>query len=131
MDYNQNAKAIAGKLNLKVAIQTSVIQTPPDWGKDSPHGIKYYVTIRKGDTTSKIRFPFWDSLHNEQQGKKPSVYDVLACVASDLSMPQTADEVYSEFGEMKPSQCGTIAAWARKLNEFFTEAEREALSEIQ
>ena len=131
MDYNAHANEIAAKLGLKVNIQTSVIQTPPEWGKDSPHGIKYYVTIRKGDTASKIRFPFWDSLHNQQQGKKPTVYDILACVSSDLSMPQTADEVYSEFGEMKPSRAETIAAWSRKLNEFFTPAEAEALSEIQ
>ena len=131
MDYNAHAKEIAAKVGITVSIRKASKQTAPGWGKDTPHGIKYNVVIEKDGGRDPLAFPFWDSLHNKQAGKTPTVYSVLACVASEMSMPQTADEVFDEFGEMKPSQCESIAEWSRKLNQFFTPAEAEALSEIQ
>lgn len=62
---------------------------------------------------------------------KPSVYDVLCSVSSDLSMPTEADDVAEEFGDMKPSQAERIARHARNLQAFFTEAERSQLAEVQ
>ena len=62
---------------------------------------------------------------------KPSVYDVLCCVSADMRNPTEADDVAEEFGDMKPSQAERIAAWARKIQSFFTEAERTQLAEVQ
>lgn len=129
-EYDKHAQEVADKLGLKVAIHEAEKQTPPGWGKDSPHGIKYNVTLTKA-SGGKLRFPFWGSQYDMERGEDVSVYDVLACVASDLLSPQTADEVYNEYGEMKPSAAERIAKWSRELNAFFTPAEAEALAEIQ
>lgn len=62
----------------------------------------------------------------------PSVYDILSMVSSDLNMPTEADDVAREFGDgMLPSQCEAIAKFARQLQAFFTEDERNKLAEVQ
>lgn len=65
-----------------------------------------------------------------QREHKPGYYDILACVYSDMCSSTDPDEIYDEFGEMKPSRANAIAAHARKLQKFFTDDEREQLSEV-
>lgn len=80
------------------------------------------------DTYSSHKYHVGDIVRKQH---KPSVYSILTCVSSDLNNPTDADAVHAEFGEMKPSQAEAIAAHARKLQAFFTEEERELLSEVQ
>lgn len=76
----------------------------------------------------------WQSEHGSHVVKlkhTPNEYDILSCVGSDVNGYTDADEVYHEFGEMPPSRAEAIAAHTRKLQAFFTEAERTILAEVQ
>jgi hypothetical protein len=116
------------------------------------HGREYLVTLtgapKDAENAARWRFrpslafPYWGA-HADRpdldtygwtkkgRGKHPSAYDVLACLASDSSGPETPDEVVEEFGDMKPSRAIAIAEHGRKVRAFFTEAELEALQVIQ
>lgn len=106
-----------------------------------------------------LEFPFWNSHHDangwrklpwsdnvteesEHLGHKrhidnwkmahpPTPYEILACIGSDVQGYTDPDDVYQEFGEMKPSQAKAIANHTVKLRLFFTTPEQEALAEIQ
>lgn len=57
-------------------------------------GIPYRVKIRRGNRS--FSFIFHDSINNEREGKRPTDYDVLACLQKyDVG---TIDDFVSEFG---------------------------------
>ena len=85
---------------------------------------------KKGCPTS-ISFDFWNSLNDSQKGERPSAYDILACISSDVSMPTDPDELISEIGPMKVKQALASCEFTKRLQAFFTEAEISALSEIR
>ena len=64
------------------------------------------------------------------KGYGPTWYDVLACVAADASSATTPDEVYEDFGPMKPSTANRIAEHTHRLRRFFTEAELDRLGDV-
>ncbi len=133
MDYVKHATAIAKEIGLTVIVAKAHTQTAPRWAaKGEAHGIKYRVTLGMlNGGKASLRFDFWDSIANCEADKEPTIYDILACISSDASMSTDPDEIAQEFGIMKPSQAIAIAAWAKKLQAFFTEDEREKLNEIQ
>ncbi len=130
-DYDSHARGVAQSIGLKVAIARAPRQTCPAWKNpcDHRHGIRYLVTLTstRGD---RLTFPYWDSMHNQATGAKPTVYDVLACVSSNANMPTDPDEVVEDLGPMKPSQAIAVAKQVKKLRAFFTRAELERLSEV-
>ncbi len=131
--YIAQANRVADEIGLKVSIEKAAKQIVPDWSEDrngiAHHGTKYRVTLKCNGEA--ISFDFWGSIKDKEEGKTPSIYDVLSCVSSDMNMPTTADEVRQEIGsDMKPYQCKAIAAFAKKLQAFFTSSQRDALSEI-
>ena len=129
-EYETNAKRVANELGLKVSIKRAKTQTDPKW--TGPHGTKYRVSLKLGKKSTS--FDFWGSQHDKEKGKDPGVYDILACVSSDMSMPTDPDEIHEEFGaNMKPSQCKAVANHAKKLQAFFSglsESELDKLREI-
>lgn len=91
---------------------------------------------RQGDSRRSISFDFWNSLHDVQQGKSPTAYDVLACVSGDVYSPETFEDFCSEYGYDADSRKAeqtfkAVDKFARKLRAFFSESEIEALSEIR
>jgi len=76
-DYTEQAQKFLRINNVKLRIKKSLIQEPAKWS-DGVSGYKYGIEM----STSRgvYRFPFWDSIANRQENKKPTVYDVLACL---------------------------------------------------
>ena len=140
--YDTQASEFLAKFELTLEVRQAAFDTCPQWdetdckhGKHS-HGHKYNVRFGRSGRPflgqkPTLDFDFWGSQNDAEKHKRPSQYDVLACVGSDVNMPTTADEVVAEFGDMKPSQAQATADHARKLRAFFTDNEREALAEIQ
>lgn len=62
---------------------------------------------------------------------KPSDYDILACISGDMFGSTNPDEIYEEFGEMKPSRALHIAEHNLKLQSFFSEAERLKIADVE
>jgi hypothetical protein len=141
--YENKARRIARLVGIIVSAKYADPQKCPPWeGREERsryssrdcgriHGDLYYATIRREhDERASITFDFWNSQSDSDKGGAPGYYNILASVSSDAQGPTTADEVYAEYGDMKPSQAEAVAAFARRLQRFFTEAEREALAEI-
>lgn len=134
-EYEAQANAFLKKFGLKMKVVMTGNKCPP-WenrGEGCIHGDSYSITISATDgrTPKAISFDFWNSLHDMQAGKAPTEYGVLACISSDASYSTDPDEVAREVGDMLPSQAIAVAKFAKKLQNFFTEKEIEALSKIQ
>ena len=156
-EYQKQAAEFLTKAGLTFKAAQHPHQSAPSWSTEAglqfyaydkasdtrvaiTHGFRYVVTIARTNGQA-LEFDFWGSIADRQKaiesrsklaGKvnAPALdaYDVLAGL--DAS-PLEADEVYAEFGGMKPSRAEEIAAFNRKVRAFFTDAELEALAEIQ
>jgi hypothetical protein len=134
-EYEEQANAFLKKFGFKMKVVMTGNKCPP-WekaGDGCVHGDRYVITISASDgrTPKSISFDFWNSLNDMQTRKAPTEYTVLACISSEANSPTDPDEVAKEFGDMLPSQAIAVAKFAKKLQNFFTEKEIEALSEIQ
>lgn len=92
-EYTEQAQKFLRTNDVRLKIKLSDVQQPASWAKDGVSGLKYDVTM----TTSRgaYTFPFWDSVHNRQTGKKPTAYDVLACL--DI-YEGSLDDFVTDFG---------------------------------
>lgn len=130
IEYEAQAERFLKEFDLIFKVAFKGDRCPP-WGDSGhTHGDRYRVTVKRANGKS-ISFDFWNSLKDVQENKRPTAYDVLACISSDATMPTNPDEVASELGEMKPSQAIAIAKFAKRLQAFFTITELGKLSEIQ
>ena len=108
----------------------------PPWEEGQcVHGDRYRVTIRRTTKTENLprslSFNFWNSLHDIKAELPLRPYTVLACMASDATMPTDPDELIAELGPMKVAQALACVKAAKRLQAFFSEAEIDALREIQ
>ena len=129
-DYEAQAQRFLDDFSLTLRVAFKGDKCPP-WDEERYiHGDRFRVTIKRKAGKS-MSFDFWNSLHDAQHGNPPTAYNILSCVSSDAQNPTNPDDVFEEFGEMKPSQAVMIAKFALKLQSFFSSEELEALSEIQ
>ena len=134
-EYETKAKAFLEKFGLKMKVVMTGNKCPP-WekmGEGCMHGDSYRITISASDgrTPKSISFDFWNSMNDMQAGKDPTAYTVLSSTSSEANSSTDPDEVAQEFGNMLPSQAIAVAKFAKRLQDFFTGEELEALSEIQ
>lgn len=127
-EYERHAAAVAAKIGLVVDWKLIDGKAPP-WNKSGVHGWHYKITLIKG--RRRISFDWWDSKHAMDHGTDPTIYGILSSVSAEMTSPTDPDEVVREYGQMLPSQAIAVAAFAKKLQRFFTPSEQEALSEIQ
>jgi hypothetical protein len=134
-DYERKASAFLEKYGFTITIKECPYQTSPNWSSPEPeklrHGIKYDILIEAKDGRVSLSFPFWDSIYNMENGLTPTEYHVLACVSGESQNPTDPDEVYEEFGNMKPSQARDIATFTKLIQSFFRPEELADLREIQ
>lgn len=101
---------------------------PANW---QPSGLCYQVTMKKYTPTNKqCSFKFWDSKRNEDLGIDLTAYDVLACISGDVTYDDP-EMLISEGLTESMTEARKIAAFAKRLQKFFTPAEQAELSEIQ
>lgn len=116
VDYVERAKEFLKKIGAKVTITFKDCTPVPDWDDDRPRN-NYRVRIdRNGKTWSYI---FHDSLHNTWNHKRPTPYDVLACVETyDVG---SIDDFVSEFGY-------EVSCWAdvKKIQRIYKAVKKEA-----
>jgi len=125
-EYERAATEFIVKHNLKIAIKPLHSGREPSW---KPHGLGYRVTIIKPNKT-RLVFPFWDTVANMHEGRRPTKHSVLACVSSDGGYGTTPEEVIEELGDMPLKQARATARFAEKIQNFFTETELEDLRQI-
>lgn len=109
---------------------------PGNW---TPCGHHYRVTLSRGDgLTDKSRhaFDYWGSKNDADKGRAATVADVLGCVASDVTIPDTIEGYADEFGGDLDSietrkQAVRAVQSGKRLRAFFTAAEIEGLDEVR
>lgn len=130
-NYEQQAQDFLASNGLSLRITLSDSKT----ARWSPSGHHYRVTLSRKGASGRVSFDFWDSQADMQAGKDATPYDVLACISSDYSCPETFADFCSEYGcetdSIKALQTFRRAdRFARKLRAFLTETEAAQLSEI-
>jgi len=132
-EHEKQARDFLDKFGLKMSI-TYVTHEVPLW--DNRVHPKYRVRITRKQTRQSISWYFYDSLYNDQMGKRPTPYDVLACISNDTYVYDNFEEFCDAYGYSNDS-IRAFKTWklydklSKRLNRFFTEKELEALREIQ
>lgn len=148
-EYEAQAERFCRKYGVRVSAAFKGDRCPP-WGAEgdrkkfatcscgATHGDRYRVTLRQTDATRRPRsvsFDFWNSHSDMQNGKRPTAYDVLACVSGDIYCPESFEEFCGEYGYDEDSRRAEAVfrrcdVFAQRLRNFFTQEEQEALVEI-
>jgi len=140
------------------------MQTAPKWAKDDKgintrvgrlsHGIRYRITISRNGSPGRLTFDFWGSISDREaielarlpefQDRKarkaaldarPTAYDVLACISSVATCPDTFRDFCADYGYDNDSLTALrtfkrCRAFAKRMRAFFTDQELEQLAEI-
>lgn len=96
------------------------------------HGDRYVVTFRRKDSKS-LSMSFWNSMNDSENGKAPSVYDVLA--AMEKYDPEDFEDWCSNLGYESNSRKAEktyklVVKEYEKVSAFFTEEELEEMQDI-
>jgi hypothetical protein len=127
-DYEKQAQDFLDKYGFTFrATQSNTKETT--W--EGPHGDHYIVTIRRKADKRSLRFDFWNSQNARTTGAPLTAYDVLASISSDATLPTDPDELITEIGPMKIKHALASVRWTKRLQNFFSGEELDALSEIQ
>lgn len=151
-EYETQAQTFLDRFGFVLTIERGSAKKEPGWitdkdrrfwvarlGEYCTHGAHFVITIErtagKGSMMipphNKRTFDFWGSIHDLEKNLKPTPYAVLSCIGGDANGETTADAVYEEVGDIKPSQAEAIAQAARDWQAFFTGEELKAVGEIQ
>ena len=145
MDYQKQAIDFLEKHGLDFSA-TLVSSDPPPWGDQCPHGDKYQIRIFRTKLSNEdlivgrprsITFNFWNSFNDMREGKRPTPYNVLACISGGQHCLEDFQEFCLEAGYEISQVNEALAIWKRclklskRLKKFFTEQEQEDLEEIQ
>jgi hypothetical protein len=91
-DYNKQANDFLHKYELNLSVREAIPQKTPLWHKDGErHGVNYFCSLSNKDG-KHYSFDFWGSIHDLNTGKKPTAYDVLACLDT-----YSADSTFEDF----------------------------------
>lgn len=115
---------------------------PASW---EPSGHHYRVTISRANkraahaasASNRLAFDFWGSRADLEANRRTvTPYSVLACVSSDAYTPETFADFCAEYGydedSIKAAQTFKRAhRFAKRLREFFSDAELEQLQKIR
>ena len=95
-EYEIQANEFLKKAETKMSIsRTGEVQGFPFDEHDKLWHYKYQVTLTRHK--KQYRFTFYDSFYNWQNNKRPSRYDVLACVEK-YEVPYYVEEFAREYG---------------------------------
>jgi len=137
MNYQKKANNFLAKNKLALEIKKAIPQTSPLWDEEngSSHGITYAVILYNRKTDESYVFHFWDSIANQDAGKKPTAYDVLACLD-----PYAEVNTFQDFADAFGYSSDSIKALkiykavkkeVKKLKKLLSSEEIEELANIQ
>ena len=113
-------------------LEISFVEKVTKWGG---YRWKYYCKLRRGHKT--YSFPFYDSIANYKSGKRPTKYDVLACLDTYdyiRNINEFADEFcYDIDNDYKETEKIYKACMkqSEKLHGLFDDEELEMLNDIR
>jgi len=150
-DYNKQAQDFLDRFNIGFRATLSDSKPCP-WASDvldrpaDPHHYRCILWKHKpvlgpvgplDPKPKRIMFDFWGSIADAERGQtEVTAYDVLACISGDVHTPETFKDFCGEYGyetdSIKALQSfRRCDRFAKRLREFFTAEEIEALGEIR
>jgi len=134
-EYEKQAKAFLEKYGFKLSVTYITHEINESWN-DNQYRPKYRIRITRKQTRRSLTFNFWDSIAHDHEGKRPTAYDVLACLSSDQYCPDNFEEFCGEYGydtdSIKASKLFKVCSrFAKRIKAFFTITELGELSEIR
>lgn len=147
-EYVKQAKEFLKVTNSEIKMQQIKpgVAQRPSWATDKKiqHGFEYRVALirnnQNGHFEKDYRFSFWDSIANAQANKRPTEYDILACLSGSIYCPETFDDFIAEYGyeiashdDYKRARATYkgVKAESEALHNLYTEKELQILGEIQ
>jgi hypothetical protein len=132
-DYDARTEAWLKRHGLRFSIPHARNPRSPGW--DGPHGNHYRPRFSRIGEPGSLTFDFWGSMNDMHEGKDPTAYAVLSCVASDVHCPLTFADFCAEYGYDEDSRKAfatfkRCAAFAERLRRFFTDEEIEDMATI-
>ncbi len=134
--YQKQANDFLAKNKLELSIIKANKQIAPLWDeKGNSHGITYWVTFSNLKTDKRYSFHYWDSIVNKNAGKKPTAYDVLACLD-----PTAEVDTFQDFADGFGYSSDSIKALkiykavkkeVKELKKLLSSKELEELANIQ
>lgn len=102
------------------------ISVPKEVIKWKRYRNRFLVTIQRRE--EKISFHFYDSINNFIERKKPTMYDILACVNAEYYCPDNFNDFCAEYGYDEDSikareTWKNCIAQSDKLKQIFSEEE--------
>lgn len=128
-EYQIQALKFLRDTSTKLDIVLAVPQRVARW---TPHGNHYSITLE--NKRGAYTFDFWDSLHNKENAKEPTAYDVLAAIGYGY-IADTFREFCNEFGYSDDSITArdtykAVKNEAENLKRIFTRSQLAKLAEI-
>ena len=133
-EYEKQAKGFLEKHNLSFGAEYK------EYGQyfegDTQERAIYRIRIRRKNNGRSITFNFGQSIAGTEVGEKPTGYDILASISGDITCPYDFGEFCLEYGYNEDSREAErifkrASKFAKRLNAFFDEGEKEGLTEIQ
>ena len=131
-EYEKKANDFLTKHNIKFSARFKGDKCPLFCDGTCKHGERYLITFKR--PSKSFSLSFWNSVNDMQEGKKPTAYDVLACIQkNDVG---TFEDFCGDFGysedSIKASKTykAVLVEW-QKASKFFTPEELEEAQEIQ
>lgn len=94
-EYTKQALSFLQSNGVTLRITKAAYQSPAPWAQESNQISGYKHTVTMATSRGAYTFPFWDSLHNREIGKRPTTYDVLSCL---MVWEGSLDDFVDEFG---------------------------------
>jgi hypothetical protein len=131
-NYQKQAKDFLTDTKTMMTILKAIPQKHPIWSmEENKHGINYSVMMKNANGT--YIFDFWNSIKAKAENKKPSYYDVLACInpLSENNFKDFCDNFgYNTDSILADKTYQACLEQDRELKKLFTSEQLEKLSEI-
>ena len=134
-EYTQQAEDFLTKTETRIRIdKVSPQWEKPIWAKNGgDYGLHYRVTLEniKGKVYS---FDYWGSIADKKKNKRPTRYNVLACL-NTYDLGSSFNDFCDAYGYDTDSKLATetyktVIEQAQELKKLYTEPELNALNEI-
>lgn len=135
-EYDTQADGFLRKHDIRFSFVHHADRCPPYCDDRCCHGDRHRVTFWHRLKRKRLSFNFWNSLHDAQSHAQFKPYDVLACISSECTCPDTFEDFCAEYGydadSLKAHEVfKRCSRFAKRLQAFFTEDELSELAEIQ
>lgn len=136
--YTEQARDFLSKNEITLIIKEALPQKMPLWineDKGQDYGVNYWVIIKNRATEQSMMLDFWGSIDDKYANKRPTAYDILACL-DIFSDGNSFEDFCSNYGYETDSRKAlktykAVMEQTEDLKRVFSLEQLEELNEIQ